>query len=284
MEGQLEGRVAIVTGSARGIGRATALAMGAAGAAVAIVDQDGAGAEHVAGELVERGAPSAAYCLDVADGDAMRRAIDDTVARFGRLDILDNNAAAFDAWTADDVDVVSTPIDVWDRTMAINVRGPMLACKYAIPHMLETTGRGCILNISSTSGFGGDVIYVAYSASKAALQALTRSVATSHGPRGIRCNAIATGLVLTEFAERNVSKERLEAYRANRLVPRVGTPDDVAALAVFLASDAAGYITGQTFLVDGGATAHQPWYSMSDIVHPGGLQPDGLTGATVPRD
>jgi NAD(P)-dependent dehydrogenase (short-subunit alcohol dehydrogenase family) len=127
------------------------------------------------------------------------------------------------------------------------------------------------------------VIYVAYSASKAALQALTRSIATSHGMRGIRCNAIATGLVLTEGAKANVSDERLEAYRRNRLVERVGTPEDVAALAVFLVSDAAGYITGQTYLIDGGATAHQPWYSLSHITHPKGIEADGLPGSIIPR-
>ena len=279
----LAGRVAIVTGAAQGIGRATALAMSGAGASVVLVDRDGPGADSVAAEVAATGADSAAFCADVADGEAMRDVIEQSVQRFGRLDILDNNAAAFDESTADDVDVVNTPIDVWDRTMAINVRGPFLACKYAIPKMLETTGRGCILNISSTSGFGGDVIYVAYSASKAALQALTRSIATSHGMRGIRCNAIATGLVLTEAARQNVSDERLEAYQRNRLIERVGTPDDVAGLAVFLVSDAAGYITGQTYLIDGGATAHQPWYSLSHITHPKGIGSDGRPGAVIAR-
>jgi 3-oxoacyl-[acyl-carrier protein] reductase len=282
-EQTLAGRVAIVTGGAQGIGRATALAMAGAGAAVVIVDRDGVGADIAASDVLAAGGESAAFCADVADGEAMREVIEECVRRFGRLDILDNNAAAFDESTADDVDVVNTPIDVWDRTMAINVRGPFLACKYAIPKMLETTGRGCILNISSTSGFGGDVIYVAYSASKAALQALTRSIATSHGMRGIRCNAIATGLVLTEAAKQNVSDERLEAYRINRLVEREGTPEDIAALALFLVSDAAGYITGQTYLIDGGATAHQPWYSLSHITHPKGIGPDGLPGAMIAR-
>jgi NAD(P)-dependent dehydrogenase (short-subunit alcohol dehydrogenase family) len=279
----LAGRVAIVTGAARGIGRATALAMADVGASVVLVDRDGAGADAVAAEVTDAGGDSAVFVVDVADGEAMRDVVEESVRRFGRLDILDNNAAAFDESTADDVDVVNTPVQVWDLTMAINVRGPFLACKYAIPKMLETTGRGCILNISSTSGFGGDVIYVAYSASKAALQALTRSIATSHGMRGIRCNAIATGLVLTEGAKANVSDERLEAYRRNRLVERVGTPEDVAALAVFLVSDAAGYITGQTYLIDGGATAHQPWYSLSHITHPKGIEPDGLPGALIAR-
>jgi 3-oxoacyl-[acyl-carrier protein] reductase len=279
----LAGRVAIVTGGAQGIGRATALTMADAGATVVIVDRDGPGAESVAREIAAGEGQSLAFCADVADGDAMRHVIEESVRRFGRLDILDNNAAAFDESTADDVDVVNTPIEVWDRTMAINVRGPFLACKYAIPKMLETTGRGCILNISSTSGFGGDVIYVAYSASKAALQALTRSIATSHGTRGIRCNAIATGLVLTDAAKENVSDERLEAYRRNRLVQREGTPEDIAALGLFLVSDAAGYITGQTYLIDGGATAHQPWYSLSHITHPKGIAPDGLPGAVIAR-
>jgi NAD(P)-dependent dehydrogenase (short-subunit alcohol dehydrogenase family) len=159
----------------------------------------------------------------------------------------------------------------------------VIACKHAIPAMLATAGSGCILNISSTAGFLGDVIYVAYSASKAALQALTRSIATSHGTRGIRCNAIATGLIATEGARRNLSDAQFEAYRQSRLVDDVGTPEQVAALAVFLVSDAAAYITGQTFVVDGGAHAHQPWYTLREVVHPHSVQPDGGTGALTPR-
>ena len=159
--------------------------------------------------------------------------------------------------------------------MAVNLRGPMLACKYAIPEMLRTAGGGVIVNISSTAAYNGDVVHLAYSASKAGLQVLTRSIATTHGMKGIRCNTVATGLILTPNAALAVSAKKLAAYRRNRLVADVGTPDEMAALVTYLASDAARYIQGQVFLIDGGATAHQPWHVLSHILYPEVVGVDG---------
>jgi NAD(P)-dependent dehydrogenase (short-subunit alcohol dehydrogenase family) len=270
----------VVTGAARGIGRATLVRLAAEGAAVVAVDLDRAGAEAAAGEVVDAGGTALWFGLDVADGAAMAAALDETVARLGRLDLLDNNAAAFEPEvTATDVDVVSTPLSTWDRTFDVNLRGPMAACKHAIPHMLATAGGGSIVNISSTAAFFGDLNHVAYKASKAGLQALTRSIATSHGKRGIRCNAVATGLVLSETAQENLSSPMLDAYERNRLLAKAGTPEQVAALVAYLASPEAAYVTGQTFVIDGGASIHQPWYSVGEVVHPEAIQPDGLPGA-----
>jgi NAD(P)-dependent dehydrogenase (short-subunit alcohol dehydrogenase family) len=183
--------------------------------------------------------------------------------------MLCNNAYASEPEIlAGDRDVVSTPIAGWDRVMAVNVRAPMLACQHAIPLMLEGEAGGSILNVSSTSAFLGDVVFVAYSSSKAALQALTRAVATSHGRAGIRCNALATGLVVTADAQRNLDGPMFEIYRRHRLLDAVGTPDEVAKLATYLLSDDSAYVTGQTFVVDGGALAHQPWNVDAPLLHP----------------
>jgi NAD(P)-dependent dehydrogenase (short-subunit alcohol dehydrogenase family) len=264
------GRVVIVTGGANGIGRAISLAFAGEGARVVVLDIDGRGAEQtVALVKAIAGSDGLAVTADVADAEAVRRAVMDAVTTFGRLDVLVNNAAALEPeLAATDIDVVTTPIETWDRTMAVNLRGPMLACKYAIPEMARTTGGGVIVNISSTAAYNGDVVHLAYSASKAALHALTRSIATTHGMKGIRCNTVATGLVLTANAARAVSAEKLAAYRRNRLVDEVGTPEEVASLVTYLASDAARYIQGQALVIDGGATAHQPWHVLAHILHP----------------
>ena len=266
---RLSDRVAFVTGGGAGIGRAIALDLAREGARLAVLDIDHAAADETVQSLVEAGAHAVAFGADVADSDALRQAIDETVDGYGRLDILVNNAATFAPdIMATDVDVETTPVETWDRVMAVDLRAAMLACKYAIPHMRRTAGQGVIINVSSTAAYNGDVVHVSYSAAKAALQALTRSIATTHGRKGIRCNTVATGLVLTATAERNLDPKKLDAYRRNRLVDEVGRPEEIASLVTYLASDDARYIQGQAIIVDGGATAHQPWHVLSDILHP----------------
>jgi NAD(P)-dependent dehydrogenase (short-subunit alcohol dehydrogenase family) len=177
-------------------------------------------------------------------------------ARFGRLDIVDNNAAAT-TLTGQDIDVSTMPVEVWDMMMAVNARGTMLMCKHALP-ILEAGGGGSIVNISSDAAFGGDIANIAYGASKAAINALTRSIATGWGGRGVRCNAIAPGLVATPALEAAMPPPFQETILASSLVPRLGQPRDIAEMVVFLASDRASWITGQVFPVDGGFTAHLP--------------------------
>src|SRR6185437_15330647 len=199
-EGKMAGKVAVVTGAANGIGRAIARRFGADGAAVVVVDIDADGGRTVAHEIDQAGSPAHFREDDVADGEAMTATLDEAAARFGRLDILVNNAVAYGGGCPDDLDVVGTSMDIWDRTYAVNVRGPMMACKHAIPIMCRTGG-GSIVNVSTTAAFRGDVGHLAYSSSKAALHALTRSIAVTHGRRGIRCNTIVSGLVMTEAAQ-----------------------------------------------------------------------------------
>jgi NAD(P)-dependent dehydrogenase (short-subunit alcohol dehydrogenase family) len=254
----LRDRVAVVTGAARGIGRASARALAVAGARVVVADLDRDGAESVAKEIRDADGEAFAVCVDVSEEETIAAMIEDTLERFGGLDILHNNAAASDMATGSrDGALVDLEVEVWDRAMAVNLRGPMLGCKHAIPVMLRR-GRGSIIQTSSASGLCGDLARAAYSASKAGLDSLTRSVATQYGKQGIRCNSIAPGVVETPALAANVPPEALAAYLGSSLTPRLGKPEDIAAAVVFLASDDAAYITGQVLSVDGGLLAHHP--------------------------
>ncbi|MBK7948862.1 MAG: SDR family oxidoreductase [Deltaproteobacteria bacterium] len=252
----LANRVAIVTGGASGIGRATCLALSAAGAAVVVADLNADGARKVAGELEARGGRAHAQQVDLGDEASIAAMVEAAVRVFGGLDILHNNAADSDpALMAADGAIVDLTTEVWDRNMRINLRGPMLGCKYAIPHMIRRGG-GSIINTSSASGLTGDVIRAAYAASKAGLGSLTQNVAVQYGKQGIRCNAVAPGVIATPALEANVPKAAVEVYVENTLTPRLGRPEDIAAVVVFLASDAASFVTGQILSVDGGLLAH----------------------------
>jgi NAD(P)-dependent dehydrogenase (short-subunit alcohol dehydrogenase family) len=254
----LEGRVAIVTGAASGIGRATAAALAEAGAAVVVADLNATGASTVAESIRATGGEAIGHGVDVAQEDSIREMVSVAVEAFGGLDILHNNAAASGSDVVGrDRDIVDLDAEIWDFSMKVNLRGPMLGCKYAIPRMLER-GRGSIIQTSSASGLRGDLSRAAYGASKAGLDSLTRYVATQYGKRGIRCNSIAPGVIATPSLEANVPSEQIEAYLGSTLTPRLGRPEDIASAVVFLASDEAEFITGQTISVDGGVLAHHP--------------------------
>lgn len=255
MPNSLEGRVALVTGAATGIGAETARLLAARGATVIVADLDGTGAASVAAELEAHGAQSVSF--DVSDEAAVQDAVQDIVGRCGRIDILHNNAAIQnEAQRAGDLDVVNMNTEAWDRAMAVNVRGPMLLCKHVIPHMLGQ-GRGSIIHSSSGFGLLGEVTLTAYGTSKAALINLSRFIATQYGKRGIRSNVVAIGFVLTETAIRTTPQAVKDVLLSNTLTPALGTPRDIAETVAFLASDAAAFITGSTLTVDGGFTAHQ---------------------------
>ena len=159
-----------------------------------------------------------------------------------------------------DGDIVSLDVEVWDRTMAVNLRGPMLGCKHAIPHMIQAGG-GAIVTTSSTSGQFGDLSRAAYGVSKAGIDSLTRYVATLYGKQGIRANAIAPGVVKTPALAANVAPEELALFERNHVTPGMGEPQHIAQVVAFLLSDAAAYITGQVVNVDGGLVCHTPLYS-----------------------
>jgi NAD(P)-dependent dehydrogenase (short-subunit alcohol dehydrogenase family) len=255
--GRLSGKVALVVGGGRGIGKASALRMAREGATVAIADIDEAGAHRVAHEIDAGGGRAIAIAGDIADESGVVAIVDAAVAAFGRVDVLHNNAAdTRPEVLGSDGDVASMTVGLWDRTMAVNVRGPMLTCKHVIPHMLDHGG-GAIINTSSASGLTGDVVRTAYAASKAALNSLTWSIATMYGKQGIRCNAVAPGLVLSERHASDDS-ESVDLARRHHLTPRVGQPEDIAAAVAYLASDDAAFVTGQVLSVDGGLLVHMP--------------------------
>jgi NAD(P)-dependent dehydrogenase (short-subunit alcohol dehydrogenase family) len=228
---------------------------------VVVADIDAAGASQVAAEIAAQGGRALGQRTDVSDPDSVAAMVAAAVDVFGGLDILHNNAALTDAAViGSDGELADLDLSVWERTLAVNLRGPMLGCRVAIPRMLERGG-GSIVNTSSVSGLTGDTARVAYGVSKAGVDSLTRYVATQYGKRGIRCNSIAPGVISTPALERNVPPELIAIFEQSHLTPRLGSPEDIAALVVFLASDAAGFITGQVLCVDGGLMAHHPTFA-----------------------
>lgn len=251
---RLEGRIAIVTGGAGGIGAATAARLASEGATVIVADLDLDRAEAVAAKI---GQGAAAAFYDAEKPGTVEALIDTTVAGFGRLDILFNNAAITSPEIQrEDTTAVDINLEAWDRIMAVNLRGYLAGCKYAVPHMLKSGG-GAIVNTASGSGFVGDLSRIGYGVSKAGVIALTRFIATQYGRQGVRCNAVAPGLILTEAAQAGVP-ELIALVQNHVLTPRLGKPEDVAAAVAFLASEDAGFINGETIVCNGGSLAHQP--------------------------
>lgn len=251
----LTGRVAIVTGAAGGIGIATTRLMIERGARVLMADIAAERASELACEFGNYAAP---YFLDLADPKSVQDMIDAAISHFGRLDILHNNAAYLGPDVAErDRDVERMDLDLWDKTFAVNVRGTMLACRAALPHLVAS-GAGAIVNTVSNLALQGHIIQAAYSASKAALLQLTRSVAASHGRRGVRCNAVAPGMTMTPALHEAFPPQVRKLVEQETLRDRLGEPEDIAEAVAFLSSTAARNITGQCLVSDGGLSTHIP--------------------------
>jgi NAD(P)-dependent dehydrogenase (short-subunit alcohol dehydrogenase family) len=247
--GRVEGKVALVTGSAAGIGRETAITLAREGAKVVIADLNLDGAKETAQMIGDAGTP---VYFNATDQQSIEDLVATVMAEHGRIDIIHNNAALVgpDAWFTDS-SVIDTSVEMWDRAFATNVRSIFLVCKYALPHMVAGGG-GSIINMSSVGGMRGGTALTAYGTTKAAVIGLTRHIAAQHGKQGVRCNAIAPGVIQTQQLLDAVP-DLPNAALATVASPRVGLPSDIANMVLFLASDESAFVNGETYRVDGGA-------------------------------
>lgn len=258
MPAPLDGRVAIVTGAGRGIGQAIAVAFVAAGGAVLAIDREPCGLEETTWRAAAVGdaARVEVLCLDVGEHDAGRRAVDACVARFSALDCLVNNAAVNPCLALGELTA-----DVWDGVVAVNLRAPALFARAAAPH-LAASGTGSIVSIASVHASASEPSDAVYAATKAGLVGLTRALAAELGPGGVRVNSISPGWTRT----RDTTPHTWSASPLGR----TAAPEEIAAVVVFLVSDAASFVTGQDIVVDGGELALLPGPLANAIERRGG--------------
>ena len=264
---RLEGKVAIVTGAAsyhgdetlrqQGQGGAVAAKLAELGASVVLADINGAAAERRAEAIRDAGGDAIAVETDVRNEEHIQRMVQTAVDEFGRLDILHNNAANLQAlFDPGDPQITEMEVETWHLIFETLVLGTMLGCKHAIPRMVETGG-GSITCMTSVSGEMGELNLTNYGASKAAVNQVVRSVSAQWGKHGIRCNAIAPGLILSP-PSLAIGEELIAEYVRHSDTPYVGQPVDTANLVAFLVSDGARYISGQVIRLDGGFTEQSP--------------------------
>ena len=253
----LDGKVAIVTGGGSrdegiGNGRAAAILLARAGCRVLVVDRELSAAEATVRTIQEEGNEASGFAADVTESDSCKAMVDAAVARYGRLDVLDNNVGIGGRGS-----VVDFPEADWENLMRVNVTGMFLASKHAIPAMIASGDGGAIVNISSISALRPRGL-TAYTTSKGAVIALTRAMAVDHGPDGIRVNCVAPGPVYTPMVWKEMSEGARDARRRASVMGIEGTGWDIGLAVQFLASARARFITGQTLVVDGGATLVGP--------------------------
>lgn len=255
MAGRLDGRVAIITGGGHGIGKAYAARLAAEGAKVVIAELDGAGGIAVAAELTAQGREAIAVQTDVANEASVNNMAQQTILRFGRIDVLVNNAAIFATVPMSRSPFDQISVDEWDRMMSVNVKGTWLASRAVVPQMRKQA-YGKIINVSSGTALKGSPSRIHYVTSKAGILGFTKTLANEVGKDGICVNCVAPGSTLSEEnPDDDILKMRAQAANA-RALKRVQTPEDLTGAVVFFASADSDFITGQTLVVDGGSCMH----------------------------
>ena len=251
---RLAGKVAIITGAGSGIGRAAAILFAAEGAAVAVADLSTEGGEGTVREITAQGGRAFFMAADVRNAAQVQQLVEETIAHFGKIDILYNNAGVNLRAT-----VTETTEEDWERVMDVNVKGVYLTCRFAIPHMIKNGG-GSIINTASAGAIAGLRGLAAYTASKSAVLGLTRNIALDYGSYNIRANALCPGVTATEMTLSIIESEpdpaqAREHYNRGRPLGRMANPEEIARAALFLASDESSYMTGVPLIVDGGFVA-----------------------------
>ena len=253
--GRVAGKVALITGAASGIGRATALLFAREGAAIALADVNANAGQRVADEITQSGARAFFESVDVTQAADCRRLVERAIREFGRIDTLFNNAGIIRRAT-----ILDLSEEDWDRVMSVNVKSIYLLSREVIPHMQRAPGGGTIINTASGWGLTGGAKAAVYCASKGAVVLLTKAMAVDHGPQNIRVNCICpgdtnTGMLREEAQQLGEENSRFLAEAARRPLGRVGTPEEIAQAALYLASDASSFVTGTALVVDGGGLA-----------------------------
>jgi NAD(P)-dependent dehydrogenase (short-subunit alcohol dehydrogenase family) len=252
MAGRVEGKVALVTGGASGIGRATALTFAREGAKLVVADMNEDGGHQTVHMITEKGGEAIFVQVDVTSASAVEAMILKTVETYGRIDCAHNNAGISGGLSARTAEY---PEDAWHQVIAVNLTGVWLCMKYEIPQMLHHGG-GTIVNTASAAGLVGGRGMSAYVASKHGVVGLTKTAALEYAQQGIRVNCVCPGVIHTPMTERGLSDPELRArIIATEPIGRVGTPEEVAEAVVWLCSDAASFVTGHTMTVDGGYVA-----------------------------
>lgn len=246
----LTGKVAIVTGASKGIGEYMAMAFAQAGASVVVSSRKQEAVDEVAKSIVDEGGIATGVAANTGSREDLEQLVNKTVNLYGGIDIIVNNAATNPVFGP----VINTNEDAFDKIMNINVKGPFEFAKMAFPHM-KKRGGGSIINISSIGGLSPEPFLGIYSVSKSALISLTKVLAKEWGPMGVRANVICPGLIKTKFSQALWSNEPIVDKMTKELpLPRIGQPDEMAGLALFLASEASSYCTGGVYTADGGYT------------------------------
>ena len=252
MSERLANKVCVITGAGSGIGRASALLFAREAGCVVVADVDKAGADETVRQIKSEGGAASSFIVDVTDAAAAKRLAENAAATYGRIDVLFNNAGISGVGSLHE-----TSEELWDRVMAVNVRGVFLISKFVVPHMLERRA-GSIINMSSTIADIGLAQRASYAASKGAILALTRAMQVDYAPFGIRVNALLPGTIHTPFVEKYLREsypnreDGLKAIRKRQLTEELGKPEDVASAALFLASDESSFVMGTGLFVDGG--------------------------------